>query len=186
MYSKIKNKENIKKLAKMDTHFTGQGRDINQLRVINEYIRDSKTIMFVGCSTGEEIIDFQSISNKSNLKYYGIDYDDETIKQAKKKKYFIKPKIFSADILNEDFYDKIKESAKNKSFDVVICRNLLIYYNDTLLKKIIEKLSEITKRLLVIGISDPADIIVKDEIARIGKYDFKIIDFDNRIFEKIH
>ena len=167
----------------MDTHFTGQGRDIEQFKVINEHIKNNNSIIFVGCSTGEEIIDFQSISNKSNLIYYGIDYDDETIRQAKKKKYFIKPNMFSVDILNEDFFNKLKDNAGLDSFDVVVCRNLLIYYNDESLKKIIEKLSEITKRLLILGISDPADIIVKDEIARIGKYDFKIIDFDNRIFE---
>ncbi len=168
----------------MNTHFTGQGRDIEQLKATSQLIQNNDSVMFVGCSTGEEIMDFQSICH-NNLAFYGIDYDTEIVKQANEKSYKTKPKIFSANIMKDDFLEQINNHTNRKLFDVIICRNLLIYYKDEAVNKIIKTLSEITNRLLILGISDPVGFTINENIAQIEKYKFKVIDFDNRIFEII-
>lgn len=171
--------------VKMNTHFTGQGRDLEQLKAASQYIRNDDSLMFVGCSTGEEISDLQALLTTTN-QAFGIDYDADIIGQAQERNYATKPTLFSADILKNDFGAVVAEKTNNKTFDVVICRNLLIYYEEEAVKKIIEQLSELTNRMLILGISDPVDIVTKGDIAQIGTKEYKIIDFNNRIFEKIH
>ena len=160
-------------------------RSSNERLRIAKQVKDTDSILFVGCSTGEEIIDFQSICPNIHVMFYGIDYDAETVRQANQRMYKIKPNIFTADILKEQFNECIQNETKKTSFDIVICRNLLIYYKDEPVQKIIEKLSTITKRILTIGISDPITFMIQDDIAILGKYTFKITDFENRIFEKV-
>ncbi len=70
-------------------------------------------------------------------------------------------------------------------FDVVICRNLLIYYNSFDSKLITERLANITNKFLILGISDPFNFLIKDNKITIGNNLFKVVDFDNRIFKRI-
>lgn len=178
-------KVNPKILVNMNTHFTGQGRDLEQLKSLKEHLNESDSILFVGCSTGEEIVDLQSLNPLKKLSYFGIDYDSQIVMQANEKEYIVKPKIFSADILKDNFIEVIEKNTNLTAFNIVICRNLLIYYKEDIANGIICKLANITEELLILGISDPFDFIIKDDKVEIGNHSFKVLDFDNRIFKKI-
>lgn len=165
-------------------HFTGEKRDIGQLKAVYNHLKDDKTIIFIGCSKGDEILDFQGLNDK-DLNYFGVDYDKETVELANKNNYLFPTKILTADILKDDFLDVIKENAKLNRFDIVICRNLLIYYDNESAKAMVEKLADLTDNLLILGISDPFCFLVNKDKVKIGNNLFEIIDFDNRIFKRL-
>ena len=169
-------------LSQMNTHFTGQGRDLEQLKQIHVQIKTESSILFVGCSTGEEILDFQVLGFDGQ--YFGLDYDKKVIDEAMELKYKITPTFMVADVLDESFLSGVKKLSGKSSFDVVICRNLLIYYKDEVAKTIVERLAQLANTFLVLGMSDPFMFVIKDDEVKIGDSLFEVVDFENRIFKK--
>ncbi len=166
-------------------HFTGQKRDINQLKALSTHLTEERTFVFVGCSTGEEIIDFQELFHKKDSLFLGIDYDSETVNQANQNNYQFPTKIFVADILKNDFFETVEAVTDIRGFEIVICRNLLIYYDEKKAKLIIGRLAALTTKFLILGISDPFSFLIEDNKVEIGNTSFEVVDFDNRIFKKI-
>jgi len=169
----------------IDLHFTGQGRDLEQLKAVLRHLKNEKKFMFVGCSKGDEIIDFQKESSRKGLSYFGIDHHPQTVELANKNKYLSHTKVVVANILEKDFLKDVKKKTGFSKFDVVVCRNLLIYYDELCAIEIIEKLAKMTKRFLVLGISDPFWFAVENNMIKIGERSFEVLDFDNKIFRKL-
>ncbi|MEK6937598.1 MAG: methyltransferase domain-containing protein [Nanoarchaeota archaeon] len=168
--------------APINRHFTGQGRDLEQLKAINKLFSSEKTFLFVGCSSGEELVDFQEIFQNSKAQFFGIDNNQEIVERANQVKYTFPTRIFVADVLKKEFLETMTKNTNNSQFDVVICRNLLIYYPDELVKEIIQRLAKLTRKILVLGISDPFPYTVENDLVKFGEISFKVIDFENRIF----
>jgi tRNA (cmo5U34)-methyltransferase len=60
-----------------------EGHDLI-LDITDYFIKENSTIYDLGCSTGELLTKLhQHHSHKNNLKYYGLDYSDEMIREAK-------------------------------------------------------------------------------------------------------
>lgn len=172
----------VKNNVPINPHFTGQKRDFGQLKAINQLLSNEETFLFVGCSSGEELVDFQEIFKKSKAKFFGIDNNREIVERANEVKYTFPTKIFVADILMKEFFENVTENTTCLDFDVLMCRNLLVYYSDELVRVIIPKLAKLTRKFLVLGISDPFPYTVENDSVKIGDISFKVIDFDNRIF----
>ena len=136
----------------------------------------------MGCSSGEELVDFQEIFQNSKAQFFGIDNNQEIVERANQVKYTFPTRIFVADVLKKEFLETMTKNTNNSQFDVVICRNLLIYYPDELVKEIIQRLAKLTRKILVLGISDPFPYTVENDLVKFGEISFKVIDFENRIF----
>lgn len=158
-----------------------------------------------GCSTGEESYSL-AISYLNNrplddisFKINATDLDEEALDFARKGEYpkksvenlsrSEKERYFRED--NEEWIldDKVKElvnykkndifkTSFTKKFDLILCRNLMIYFNNESKTKLMERLVESLKEggFLIIGMSENLRAPAKDKV--------KSFDLKKRIFVK--
>jgi chemotaxis methyl-accepting protein methylase len=166
------NLKNIKEIR--DKHsdimnFTGRGRDIQQFIALAEIVNDNCSFLFIGCSTGDEILDCQDIlkAKHPNKKFtfLGVDADLNAVSIARKKQYFYNTTIEKVDFLESNYSER---------HHIIVCRNMLIYYDDKHVNSLIEKIMLLSKQAFMLGLSDPITFTVNES---------NIIDFDNRIFK---
>lgn len=171
--------------------------------------KNNFNILSVGCSSGEEpysmAMIMHSLQRKYNIDYYilGLDYDTNMLAKAKtgvynqfslkelseaelhrnfsklKDKYVIRDEI-KEHVMFKEFNVKNTDSlAQFGMFDIILCRNVLIYFSREFQYRIILAFNEILNDngILVLG---------KIEII-MGKYKdlFSIIDKRERIYKKI-
>ncbi|MEE4244303.1 MAG: protein-glutamate O-methyltransferase CheR [Kangiellaceae bacterium] len=161
-------------------------------------------ILSAACSTGEEAYSIamecsEYFGNKDNWSIYASDISNGSIECAKKglysmgraklipevylKKYMLKGQdkfdglCLVKDTLKQriNFYiDNILESKSSKTFDVIFCRNLLIYFDDETKQKLINQLFQSLNKngYLIISHSErlrgflPNNVLVSNSIAR--------------------
>lgn len=174
----------MRQVEKETAHFTGSGRDLDQLRAVCSFLKDEQSFLFVGCSYGDEIVDLQRLLKGSGYLFFGVDSNEEVAEIAPINNFIFPIKIIIADILQENAIGKIRTQSEHTYFDVVICRNLLIYYDEDAVKKISGILAELCCRLLVFGVSDPFFFAINNNKTEIAEHTLEVLDFDNRIFEK--
>ena len=179
LLKKLRGKSDSKKFL----HFTGEERDYEQLKALSSLVKKEKTFMFIGCSNGEEILGFQKLMGENPYLFFGVDSDSHIVNIAKHNQYSFKTKIVVADILKDDFSETIKTETGFSKFDVVICRNLMIYYDQKTVNQIVERLAEMTSHFLIIGRSDPFQMVVAENKVQIKDAVFEVVDFDNKILK---
>ena len=193
----MKSIDEIKEKFPKVMHFTGSGRDSAQFGALCSILSGRETdklaFLFVGCSSGEEINDCQTVMKKMfenkpiKFDFYGIDVDKDVIEIASKNQYLYPTKIIECDILKDSALDFIKKLTLTK-FDIIICRNVFIYYDEQQRKKILEKLAELCAAdgFLVLGQSDPIDFCIQGKEYHFAGHSswFESVDFDNKIFTK--
>lgn len=168
----LKDMDEIRKKYSDIMNFTGRGRDIQQFVALSDFLMDEDNLsfLFIGCSNGDEILDCQEVfkskfPNKV-FNFRGIDAEKDAVSEAKKKKYLYETTIQQIDVLKEDFSVK---------YDIVICRNMLIYYDKKSVNEVINKIIFLSKKAYMLGRSDPLTFNIDEN---------KTFDFDNRIFSK--
>ena len=169
--------------------------------VYNGWLGRPLRILFIGCSSGEEILDFQKLIKKDFKKvkrhiefypkilFYGVDKDDEIMEKASLKKYYFDTKFFPRDILDFE-QQSIVSRDKNgdafstfpMTFDLIVTRNMLIYYGEEDRKKFIDKIISLCHQnsIIVFGKSDPLDFNIQGNKAE-NEY-FQSRCFEERIF----
>ena len=172
-------------------------------------------LLFVGCFIKEEILDFQRVFKKSlnlfnghcksdgiprilesffpKMVFYGIDSNVQTIEAAQKEKYLFETRFFTQSILdfNQEMQININETNEKQeptffTFDVIVYRNMLSYYDNRDQKRILEKIAGLSNKdtLIVFGKKDQSEFRIKEKNGKtIAKNDyFYSTDFDNKIF----
>ncbi|TDL34734.1 protein-glutamate O-methyltransferase CheR [Jeotgalibacillus sp. S-D1] len=120
-----------------------------------------------GCSTGEEAYSLAMIMSKrtslTNVSVLATDIDENALQKAKmglysnrlltdlpesfKEKYFIKQGMFyklSNELINQVIFDRqnILTSTFNSQFDLIVCRNVMIYFTEEAKYLLYQKLSD--------------------------------------------
>lgn len=113
--------------------------DDPSIKFIRKIKNNIKSILEIGCSSGNRLL---WINENLNLKCYGIDPSVEAIKKCKKKNLICK--VGTADKI--PFVDN--------SFDLVVFPFSLMYFDNTLLTKIIDETYRVIKKKSFILIHD--------------------------------
>jgi len=156
-------------------------RDRQTWKTLKAYLSNSRNrrINFIslGCSKGEEVYNFCFLAEDLGLKYIavGIDADPKRIKQARQGIYnYWSVRMLNINELRKYFIEtnnkwKVKDvykryakfetgnilelEMKNKRFDVVMIRKVLIYFDSQSIKNVVRKIDEILKDdgILILG-----------------------------------
>ncbi len=165
--------------------------------------KETVYIWSAGCAAGEEPYSITILlkeENITNYKIFATDIDTEAIKKAKEGIYTIDKFIETPEYIIKNYFNKINsgfkilETLKNNviflihdiikepplnSFDLVLCRNVVIYFIKEKQIKVFENLYKSLKRggCLVLG---------KTEFLPMEFYDkFEYIDKKERILRKV-
>jgi len=207
-------------------NFTGFGRDVQQFSVVWQHVfacvhhggmGRPLRFLFVGCSSGEEILDFQNLFEKEliafndfleksgdwpilreffpKMVFYGVDSSKEMIENARQKNFLFETRFFVQNVLdfNQEIQVNFNETDEKQNptfltFDVIVCRNLLIYWGKDEQQRLMQKFSKLcnTDSLVVFGLSDPLELAAKKsdegEIVGVENDFFESFDFENKIF----
>ena len=150
-------------------------KDPAQFNHLAYFVKPASTLLFLNCNNGEEIVDCQTaFSKKRGLTFFGLDSSPRVVDSANNRKYTFPTEAHCADFMADQI---------NKQFDVVVCRNVLMYHDSQTRKKIVERLAELTKDVLMLGQTDPFDFPLTKTV-KIKNEDFDVLDYENRILRK--
>lgn len=135
-----------------------------------------------------------------NYEIYATDIDNDALSQAKKGQYSIKTMENIANLRRNKYFEKINDTTylisekiknnvkfiranlmepyKTNFFDIVFCRNVIIYFNKDLQKKVMQYFYDSLKDkgILILGKTETMLLSFRDK--------FKCINLRERIFKK--